>query len=176
MSHITTHIYPHPRIQLQYNRVWGALHGQTSSSQALMYLQPDETIIRLRYWIYLDYVVRAEFTTSKYEWGVQRTLRSGANPSQFQPGELTLQDVEVCGSSLQTRMRSSTMRTVRLLSYRRGVSVRGVSVWGSLSRGVSVWIGSLSRGVSVQGGLCPGGSLSRWFSVQVSLCPGGGSP
>ena len=46
-----------------------------------------------------------------------------------------------------------------------------VSVWESLSRGVSVQ-GSLSRKVSVQGvsvheGLCPG------VPVQEGLCPGG---
>ena len=103
LSPNTTHIYPYSRIQLQYNGVWGTLHGQTSSSQALMYLQADEAIIRLRYWIYLDYIVRAEFTTNKYEWGTQKTLRSGANPSLFEPGELTLQDVQVSGNSLQTR-------------------------------------------------------------------------
>ena len=99
----TTYVYLYSRIQLQYNRVWGALHGQTSASQAVMGLQPDETIIRVRYWIYLDYIVRAEFTTDKYEWGTQKALRTGANPSLFQPGELTLQDVSVGVRSLQTR-------------------------------------------------------------------------
>ena len=47
----------------------------------------------------------------------------------------------------------------------------GISVRGSLSRGVSVW-----RGVSVQGGLCLGG-LSRGISGgEEGLCPGGLSP
>ena len=63
----------------------------------------------------------------------------------------------------------------------QGVSLQGISVHGglclgslcpggSLSKGalfseVSVW-GSLSRVISVQGDLCPGGSLSRVVSVQ----------
>ena len=60
------------------------------------------------------------------------------------------------------------------------MSVKGVSVWGSLSRGslsggpcpgVSVQ-GALSRGVSVQGDHCPGSSLSRGVSVW-GLCPEG---
>ena len=80
-------------------------------------------------------------------------------------------------------------RTLRRLCFHRCMSVhRGVSVsvWGSLSGGVSVQGdlcsgGSLSRGVSVQGDLCSGGSLSRSASVQGreslsrggGLCPGG---
>ena len=40
-----------------------------------------------------------------------------------------------------------------------------VSVWESLSRGVSV------QGVSVQEGLCPGG-LCPWRSLSGGLCPG----
>ena len=45
------------------------------------------------------------------------------------------------------------------VSVQGGLCLRGVSVWGSLSRRVSVWGG---------GGLCPGGSWE-------GLCPGGGS-
>ena len=67
---------------------------------------------------------------------------------------------------------------------------RGISVWGSLSRRVSVYevslgfcqLGSLSRGFLLRGGLCSAGSLSRGFlsgdiclgiSVQGGLCPEG---
>ena len=60
----------------------------------------------------------------------------------------------------------------------RGVSVQEVSVWGSLSRGISVWRWSLSRGDLCPGGICPGGVsvqrvLSRGVSVQRVSVKGG---
>ena len=70
-----------------------------------------------------------------------------------------------------TKWRQSNVFTPVCDSVREGCLCLG----GSLSRGVSV-LGSLSRGVFVQGVcICPGGSLPRGISVQGRGCLSGGS-